>query len=234
MQRLETESKGGVNVLNIYKLNKIERPNNHLFIKPLSPQLIYCNFVVEIVPEGADASSDLFITKTNDGGLNRAADSKNIFMIDKQLLRQTVDEAIAGTALFVVDIAVEPGNRIVVELDSPTAVDIDSCVAVTRKIESVFDRDVEDYELEVGSAGLTSPLRVKAQYDKNIGNQVEVLTRDGRKLKGTLVAATDDGFTIETPVKVKPEGAKRPVIEMQPQTFDYGDCKSVRYVIDFK
>lgn len=190
--------------------------------------------MVEIVPEGADASSDLFITKTNYGGLNRAVDSKNIFMIDKQLLRQTVDEAIAGTALFVVDIAVEPGNRIVVELDSPTAVDIDSCVAVTRKIESVFDRDVEDYELEVGSAGLTSPLRVKAQYDKNIGNQVEVLTRDGRKLKGTLVAATDDGFTIETPVKVKPEGAKRPVIEMQPQTFDYGDCKSVRYVIDFK
>ena len=78
-------------------------------------------------------------------------------MIDKQLLKDTVEEAIAGTRLFLVDIAVKPGNNIIVELDSVDGIDIDSCVAVTKKIESVFDRDVEDYELEVGSAGLTSP-----------------------------------------------------------------------------
>ena len=155
-------------------------------------------------------------------------------MIDKQLLKDTVEEAIAGTGLFLVDIAVKPGNNIIVEVDSVDGIDIDSCVAVTKKIESVFDRDVEDYELEVGSAGLTSPFKVKAQYDKNIGNDVEILTRDGRKLSGKLVETTDETFTVEVPVKVKPEGAKRPVIEMQPQTFAYGDCKSVRYKLDFK
>ena len=155
-------------------------------------------------------------------------------MIDKQLLKDTVEEAIAGTGLFLVDIDVKPGNNIIVELDSVDGIDIDSCVAVTKKIESVFDRDVEDYELEVGSAGLTSPFKVKAQYDKNIGNDVEILTRDGRKLSGKLVETTDETFTVEVPVKVKPEGAKRPVIEMQPQTFAYGDCKSVRYKLDFK
>lgn len=155
-------------------------------------------------------------------------------MIDKQLLKDTVEEAIAGTGLFLVDIAVKPGNNIIVELDSVDGIDIDSCVAVTKKIESVFDRDVEDYELEVGSAGLTSPFKVKAQYDKNIGNDVEILTRDGRKLSGKLVETTDETFTVEVPVKVKPEGAKRPVIEMQPRTFAYGDCKSVRYKLDFK
>ena len=103
-------------------------------------------------------------------------------MIDKELLVKTVEDAINGTELFVVDIAVKPDNNIVVELDSVNGVDIDTCVDITRRIESVFDRDVEDYQLEVGSAGLTSPFKVKSQYVKNIGNDVEVLTRDGRKL----------------------------------------------------
>ena len=155
-------------------------------------------------------------------------------MIDKDLLAKTVEEAISGTDLFVVDIAVKPGNNIIVELDSAEGVDIDSCVAVTRKIESVFDREVEDYELEVGSAGLTSPFKVKGQYEKNIGNEVEILTRDGRKLSGRLVEVGDSGFTVEVPTKIKPEGAKRPVVEMRPEVFGYDDCKSVRYKIDFK
>lgn len=155
-------------------------------------------------------------------------------MIDKQLLTQTVEEAITGTDLFIVDIKVTPDNNLTVEIDSPTGVDIDTCVAINRAVEAVFDRDVEDYQLEVGSAGLTAPFKVKGQYEKNIGNDLEILTCDGRKLTGCLVEVTDDGFTVEVPVKVKPEGAKRPVIENQPQTFAFADCKSVKYKIDFK
>ena len=155
-------------------------------------------------------------------------------MIDKDLLVKTVEEAIKGTDLFIVDIVVKPDNNIIVELDSANGVDIDSCVAINRKIESVFDRDVEDYQLEVGSAGPTSPFKAKAQYDKNIGNEVEILTRAGRKLSGRLVETGDETFTVEVPTKVKHEGAKRPVIELVPETFAYGDCKSVKYKIDFK
>ena len=73
-------------------------------------------------------------------------------MIDKDLLRQTVEEAIQGTGLFLVDLTVSPANAIVVEVDSAKGVDIDSCAALTRAIEARFDRDVEDYELEVCSA----------------------------------------------------------------------------------
>jgi len=155
-------------------------------------------------------------------------------MIDKQLLVQKVEQAIAGTDLFIVDIRVSPDNNITVEVDSPESVDIDSCVKITRSIEAAFDRDVEDYDLEVGSAGLTSPFKVKGQYDKNIGNEVEILTRDGRKLSGRLIEAGEDCFTVEKSVKVKHEGAKRPVVELQPETFAYGDCKSVCYKINFK
>lgn len=155
-------------------------------------------------------------------------------MIDKALVQQTVADALQGTDMFLVDLTVSADNCIVVEVDSMTAMDIDSCVALSRKIENALNRDEEDFELEVGSAGLTSPFKVKQQFDKNVGNEVEVLTADGRKFSGTLVETTNEGFTVEVARKVKHEGAKRPVVELQPETLAFGDAKSVKYVINFK
>ncbi len=161
-------------------------------------------------------------------------------MIDKDLLTGTVTDAIAGTDLFVVDIRVTPDNVITVEVDSPTAVDIDECAAITRRIEETFDRDTEDYELEVGSAGITSDFKIRAQYTKNIGNDVELLTRDGRKLHGVLTSvsegAPDDcdvDFTVEVPVKVKEPGMKKPVIRQDAVNLNSGECKYVRYDLKF-
>lgn len=155
-------------------------------------------------------------------------------MIDKQKLTDTINEAIKDSPLFLVDVTVTPDNNITVEVDSMESVDIDECVKLTRDIEAVFDRDVEDYQLEVGSAGLTSPFKVKEQYVKNIGNQVEVLTRDGRKFKGTLTAVGDDDFTVAVTKKVKEEGKKRPVEVEEPVVTKVADTKTVKYLIDFK
>lgn len=155
-------------------------------------------------------------------------------MIDKLLLKQTIEQAIEGTPIFIVDIKINPGNTIIVEIDSPNSIDIDTCATITRKIEATFDRDVEDYELEVGSAGLTAPFKVKGQYLKNIGNDVEVLTCDGRKLQGTLTAVGDDDFTIEIAKKIKEPGAKRPTIVMEPETIKIENTKTVKYLINFK
>lgn len=149
-------------------------------------------------------------------------------------MTEVVEDAIKGTDMFLVDITVSADNRIVVELDSETGMDIDACAAVTRRIESEFDRDAEDYELEVGSAGLTSPFKVKAQYMKNLGNEIEVVTRDGRKLQGTLASVGADDFTVEVPTKVRHEGAKRPVIEQVPSVIAFDNVKTAKYVIKFK
>ena len=156
-------------------------------------------------------------------------------MIDKELLRQTVQEALAGTDAFIVDIEVKPGNDIVVEIDSNEGVDIDLCTAVTRRIEEVFDRDKEDYSLEVGSAGLTAPFKVVEQYTKNLGKDVEALTVDGRKLHGVLAAVDADtsSFTIEVPTKVKEPGAKRPVVKMVPEHLRMADVKYIRHDLKF-
>ncbi len=157
-------------------------------------------------------------------------------MIDKQLIRQIVETGLEGTDCFLVEVSVAPDNRITVEIDSDTGVDIDICARITRDIEANFDRDIEDYELEVGSAGLTSPLKTKRQFDKNIGNEMEVLTRDGRKFSGVMTSVSPDGtsFVIEIEKKVKEPGKKRPVIIAEPLELAVDDCKYVRYSINFK
>ncbi|MEE0979543.1 MAG: ribosome assembly cofactor RimP [Muribaculaceae bacterium] len=157
-------------------------------------------------------------------------------MIDKQELTACVEEAIAGTDMFLVDIRISKDNNIAVELDSMSGMDINECVAITRQIESRFDRDREDYELEVGSAGLTTPFRVKQQYVKNIGNPVEVLTKDGKKLHGVLTAVSDDftSFTIEVEEKVKEPGKKRPTIVQTAVELPVDSTKYVKYLIQFK
>lgn len=154
-------------------------------------------------------------------------------MIDKKALSDFIEKKLEGTGLYLVELTVSPDNRIVVEVDSDSSVDIDKCVELTREIESEFDRDVEDYELEVGSAGLTSPFKVRRQYEKNIGNEVEVLTRGGEKLSGVLKSVDDGGFVIETEVKVKPEGAKRPVMEKRDRSFGFDEVKYTRYLLKF-
>lgn len=155
-------------------------------------------------------------------------------MIEKSELTKVIETALEGSELFLVDVAVSRDNNIVVEIDSMDCVSIDDCAKLTKAIESHFDRDVEDYELEVGSAGLTSPLKVKRQYEKYIDEEVEILTKDGRKLKGTLKDATDDNFTVSITKKVKPEGAKRPVEVTEDETFNYDEIKYTKYLIQFK
>lgn len=160
-------------------------------------------------------------------------------MIDKKLIADTVAEFIAPTPeVFVVDIKVDGDNNIVVELDSIESLDIDTCASLTRRLNEVLDRDAEDYSLEVGSAGLTAPLKVRGQYVKNLGNELDILTTDGRKLRGTLVEVCPDdaplSFTVEVATKVKEPGAKRPTTVMQPVTLTADQVKKATYHFDFK
>lgn len=154
-------------------------------------------------------------------------------MIDKKEIEAWLDKELSGTDMFPVSVEVTASGEIRIEVDSEGSVDIDRCVELSRDFEEAFPRDDEDYELEIGSAGITSPLRVRRQYDKNAGHEVEVLTRDGRKLAGTLLAPDDKGFTLRRMVKVRPEGAKRPMEQPEDERFAYADCKSVVPVLKF-
>lgn len=132
-------------------------------------------------------------------------------MISQQVIETLVAEYIAAEypAYYIVDVLVHPGNRIVVELGSDEGVDIDACVRITKHIEANQDREVEDYELEVGSAGLTSPFKVIRQYEAAIDEEVEVLRKGGIKEKGVLSAVSAEQIELSVVRKVKLEGAKR-------------------------
>lgn len=148
-------------------------------------------------------------------------------------LANFVAEKLQATDCFTVNIEFKEGNSIVVEIDSDTRVDIDFVATLSREIESHFAPEIDDYDLEVGSVGLTSPLRLPRQFKKNVGNDVEVLGADGKKYHGMLKDADDNGFTIAYSEKVKKEGAKRPETVEVEKHFMYADAKSVVYDLKF-
>ncbi len=155
-------------------------------------------------------------------------------MIDKEIVRQAVEDFTKETEIFLVSVEVKPGNIIVVEIDSDGSVGIDDCIALNKFIESKLDRDVEDYELEVGSAGISQPFKVLRQYRKYIGQEVEVLTKAGKKLQGILQDANEQNIALTIEKQVKPEGAKRKMTVTENLTFTYDEIKYTKYLIRFK
>ena len=155
-------------------------------------------------------------------------------MIERKVIIQLVEEKLASSNKYLVDVAVKAGNLIVVEIDSDEAVSVDDCAELSRYLEEHLDRDVEDYELEVGSAGITSPFKVLRQYQKNIGNEVEVLVKNGPKLKGILKSANDEGIVLSLEKQVKPDGAKRKVTVTEDVSYAFDEIKYTKYIIRFK
>ncbi|MCC7301628.1 MAG: ribosome assembly cofactor RimP [Bacteroidia bacterium] len=148
-------------------------------------------------------------------------------MIAAERVEEICREHLSGSPLFLLDVKVSPGNRILVRVDADQGVRIDDCRELHRKIEATLDRDVEDFELEVSSAGLEEPFVVQRQYIKNVGRVVEVLLQNGKKKKGILSAADEQGIEIEE----KPKWKNDPVIRHR---FEYPEIKQTKKTITFK
>ena len=135
---------------------------------------------------------------------------------------------------FLVDIEISQDSRIVVEIDHADGVWIEDCVALSRYIEDRLSRDEEDYELEVGSAGLGQPFKVPQQYLNFIGEEVEVLDADGKKTRGVLKSVDGNNFVVTATEKVKVEGKKRPQLTEVDHDFEMDHVKYTKYLISFK
>ena len=155
-------------------------------------------------------------------------------MIEKKTVCQIVEEWLEGKDYFLVEVTVSPDDKIVVEIDHAEGVWIEDCVELSRFIESKLNREEEDYELEVGSAGIGQPFKVVQQYYKHIGSEVEVLTKSGKKLAGVLKEADEEKFVVTVQKKVKLDGAKRPKLMEEDETFRYDEIKYTKYLISFK
>ncbi len=155
-------------------------------------------------------------------------------MIDKNVVKNLVEEWLTGKEYFLVDVVVSPDDKITVEIDHADGVYINDCVELSKFIEDRLDREQEDYELEVGSAGLGQPFKVEQQYHNFIGEPVEVLTGDGKKVRGVLKSVEGREFTVAVSEKVKQEGKKRPVLMDVDHRYDMDNVKYTKYLISFK
>lgn len=117
-------------------------------------------------------------------------------MITSAQIDSIVRDSITGTEIFIVEIIISSGNNIVVRLDHPEGLLIDTCAHISRQIEASLDRDLEDYSLEVTSAGIGEPFKIKKQYEKVIGKKIELVLKNGNKMIETLRSVEDDGITV--------------------------------------
>lgn len=155
-------------------------------------------------------------------------------MIDKQKVIELTQEWLASKEYFLVDVTVSKDDKITVEIDHAEGVWIEDCADLSRQIEAGLSRETEDYELEVGSAGLGQPFKVLQQYINYIGKEVEVLSKAGKKLKGILKSANEQEFVLTTTKKEKIEGSKRPQLVEEDLHFAYNEVKYTKYIINFK
>ena len=150
-------------------------------------------------------------------------------------IRDAISNEIVARKCYIVDVTVSKDNDVEVTIESEEGtVDLEDCVAISRHFESKFDREKEDYSLTVTSAGLDQPFKVIGQYRKFEGQEVEVVMKQGGKIKGILGGITEEGFEITTSKMVKKEGAKKKVQEDTVTPYTYEQIKSCKPVIKFK
>jgi len=154
-------------------------------------------------------------------------------MIQKETVKSLVEEML-DDKMFVVEITVNERNVINVFVDSYDGLTIDQCIAISRHVEHSFDREEEDFELQVSSPGLTESFKVIEQYRKYTGRSVEVKTVTEEKLAGILVTADNDKIIIETSSREKVEGNKKKQLVVKQHHLKYDEIKSAKAVISFK
>ena len=154
-------------------------------------------------------------------------------MIDKETVKRLVEEML-DDKMFVVEISVNERNVINIFVDSFEGLTIDQCIAISRHVEHSFDREEEDFELQVSSPGLTENFSVTQQYIKYVGKPVEVKTRDEEKLEGIILEADNNKFVLETSALERLEGQKKKQLVVKKHHLKYDEIKSVKAVISFK
>ena len=156
-------------------------------------------------------------------------------MITKETLKTLVEEWLEKGDYFLVDIQMDGGDdRIVIEIDHADGVWIEDCAELSRFLQEKLGDELGDYEMEVGSAGLGQPFKVAQQYVNHVGDDVEVVDAQGKKIVGVLKSVDGNQLTVTTQEKQIPEGKKRPVKVDVEKTDSMDEVKSTKYLLAFK
>lgn len=151
--------------------------------------------------------------------------------LDTSVLQSLVEQYLAQTDYALITFHVSPSHEALIEIDRLQGVDVEDCAKLNAwLVEQLDSMGVEDYSLEIGSVSLSDPFKTPMQFQKHLGHDVEVLTAEGKKLRGVLVSVDDTTFSIEVDTLVVVEGKKRKQHEMVTHTWDYSEIKYCKYL----
>ena len=151
-------------------------------------------------------------------------------MITEKQIIKLVEEHLGEGEIFLVDLVIKRGNQISVFIDGDHRVTIEACRHLSRFLEESLDRETEDFDLTVSSAGADRPLKLPRQYRKNIGNDLELVSKSGDKFTGKVLKADELGVEIEQyPVKKSKNEQEKIIVSLK-----YDEIKSAKEVISFK
>lgn len=153
-------------------------------------------------------------------------------MMNKKYISKLANECLFDTDRFVVGINIGTDNNIRVFIDGDSGVTIANCVEVSRHIESSLDREEEDFELSVSSAGVDHPFVILRQYINNIDKKIRVIKFDGNKVTGILKGANSDAIEILEEVKGKSKKIKKAIFG-EVITIPTSDIKETKRIITF-
>ena len=152
-------------------------------------------------------------------------------MVNKENIQSLVEEYLRGTNYELITLEISAANEILIEIDRLAGVDVEDCGKLNSwLVEQLDAAGEEDYALEVGSVSLSDPFKTKMQYEKHLGEDVEVLTAEGKKVRGQLVSVDEETFSMDVDTPVVVEGKKRKQHEMVTHTWGYGDVSYTKYM----
>ncbi|NQX96375.1 MAG: ribosome assembly cofactor RimP [Flavobacteriales bacterium] len=155
-------------------------------------------------------------------------------MITKEQIQDLIQDKLEENNCFVVELSIGDGNSISLEIDSYDGVSVKDCIEFSKAIDNNLDREVEDFELNVSSAGLDKPFRVIEQYKKNIGRNVKVVPVEGVVVKGELKEVSEDEIMVEYSYKERIEGRKKKETIIQQEKINFNNIKETTVIISFK
>lgn len=153
-------------------------------------------------------------------------------MIEEKDIRKIVESNLDPQEYFVIGIENKP-DKIKVIIDGyQRSVDLDHCAVVTRELREVLGEEADNCDIEVSSPGLSEPFLVMEQYQKNIGEKVEVLLVNGEKLTGKLLEVNADHILLEEKKRIKTEKKKKKTVREQ-HSLRFDEIKHTKLIISF-
>jgi len=158
----------------------------------------------------------------------------------KAKIEELTGQYLDNPALFLVEVQIGGSaqmRKIMVILDGEPAVTIEECASISRRLgHELEESNIIDspYLLEVGSPGLDQPLKLKRQYDKNIGRKLSVMLTDNSIKTGMLEQVKQDSILLQAEEKEKKSNGKpgKKILTV-PVEIPFSDIKKSNVVVSF-